>query len=681
VNSISIHRLFLQAIILACVACTCTFAQSAKRVITLVKPEASELRLENLPKSEKNLISKMPANFLHLGAVKTGEVSDAHRITLKFDAETQITKITSTPDFKIEPTSSCLAGNYYHAKGICDLMVRFTPQGPGHRMGKVTIAHTAGVEPENVGLLGYGYAPVVSFTPSMLNTVTGTFPANKGLLSGAANLAVDGGDSLYIADTGNNLVRYIDSSGTIRTISSGTVSAPVGVAVDGFGDVYFSEPAAKLMYEIFNYGSQLQISGTGTDSCTYAAPCKMPNETLYAPGQLSMDANNQMFFAEQSLGAAVSTVLPYSPTFARIYDPFTYQETFVDAFAVDAYDNLYSFWNTTGVCAITVQTFSDSANSRGVYRRVAGGRACGFSGDGGPAGSAEMGTIIGQFAFDVAGNLYFTDTTNNRVRRIDSATGIIRTIAGTGVAGYKGDNGAATAGLINTPTGIAVDSQGQVYVINTAGTTGALQSVRRIGITGFLAFGSVKAKATSAQTVLVSNTGNNALNVTNAVITGTNAADFTIDPTTTSCNFAAGNALAGGQSCKVGIIFKPAVAGARSATLSLLDNTVTNVNNVTLSGTGTAAAAVKITSPKAGASKTAMQFAVNVTSANGPAPKGTVTFSVDGVRAGKAVKVAAGVASINLSDVTAGTHTFSAAYSGDANYDAASAGEKIKVKN
>jgi len=281
----------------------------------------------------------------------------------------------------------------------------------------------------------------------------------------------------------------------------------------------------------------------------------------------------------------------------------------------------------------------------------------------------------------VAGNLYFTDSTNNRVRRIDSATGIIRTIAGTGVAGYKGENGPATAGLVNNPTGVAVDSQGQVYVINTAGTTGTVQSVRKVGTTGFLAFGSVKAKATSAQTVLVSNTGNTPLNVTNAVITGTNAADFTIDPTTTSCNFAAGNALAGGQSCKVGIIFKPAVSGARSATLSLLDNTVTNVNNVTLSGTGTAVAAVKITSPKAGTSKTAMQFAVNVTSVKGPAPKGTVTFSVDRVRAGKAIKVVSGAASINLTDVTAATHTFSAAYSGDANYDAASASEKIKVKN
>jgi hypothetical protein len=547
-------------------------------------------------------------------------------------------------------------------------------------MGKVTITHTAGVEPENVGLLGYGYAPVVSFTPAVLNTVTGTFPANKGLLNGALNLTVDGGDSLYIADTGNNLVRYIDSSGTIQTVSSGILSGPTGIAVDSFGDVYFSEPAPGLMYEIVNYGLQFQISGTTIENCAYPSSCKLPTEFLVKPGQLSMDANNNMFFAVQG-GAAISTVLPAPPTFGTISDPFPSQESFVDAFAVDANDNLYSYWNTTGVCQIVVQTFSDSVNNRAVYRHVAGTRACGFSGDGGQAGSAEIGTVVGQFAFDVAGNLYFTDTTNNRIRRIDATTGIIRTIAGTGVAGYKGDNGPATAGSVNNPTGVAVDSQGQVYIINTAGTTGTLQSVRRVGITGFMAFGSVKAKATSAQTVLVSNTGNTPLNITNTAITGTNAADFTIDPTTTSCNFAAGNALAGGQSCKVGIIFKPAVAGARSATLSLLDNTVTNVNNVALSGTGTAAAAVKITSPKAGASKSAMQFAVNVTAASGPTPKGTVTFSVDGVRAGRAVKVVSGAASINLSDVSAATHTFTAAYSGDANHDAASASKKIKVGN
>ena len=100
---------------------------------------------------------------------------------------------------------------------------------------------------------------------------------------------------------------------------------------------------------------------------------------------------------------------------------------------------------------------------------MAGGRTCGFSGDGGRAGNAEIGASVGQFAFDIAGNFYFTDTDNNRVRRIDGATGIIHTVAGNGTVGSAGDGGPATSAHLNAPTGVAVDSQGQIYIIS--GTT------------------------------------------------------------------------------------------------------------------------------------------------------------------------------------------------------------------
>ncbi len=83
-------------------------------------------------------------------------------------------------------------------------------------------------------------------------------------------------------------------------------------------------------------------------------------------------------------------------------------------------------------------------------------------GDGGPAIAAQFGTIRG-VAVDGVGNLYLSDTDNNRVRKVD-AFGIVTTVAGNGTAGYSGDGGAATAAQLSLPYGLAVDAKGSLYV-------------------------------------------------------------------------------------------------------------------------------------------------------------------------------------------------------------------------
>jgi streptogramin lyase len=87
----------------------------------------------------------------------------------------------------------------------------------------------------------------------------------------------------------------------------------------------------------------------------------------------------------------------------------------------------------------------------------------GFAGDGGPAITAQLNGPF-DVAFDPAGNLYFSDTFNHRIRRIHGRTGVITTIAGNGVAGYSGDGGPAVAASLNEPYGIAVDRNDDVYV-------------------------------------------------------------------------------------------------------------------------------------------------------------------------------------------------------------------------
>jgi DNA-binding beta-propeller fold protein YncE len=106
----------------------------------------------------------------------------------------------------------------------------------------------------------------------------------------------------------------------------------------------------------------------------------------------------------------------------------------------------------------------------------------GFAGDGGPAMAA---LLNGPFdvAFDRDGNLYFSDTFNHRIRRVDARTGVITTVAGNGEAGYGGDGGPAFRAALNEPYGIAIDRAGTVFVADRLN-----RRVRRIdagsGVTG-----------------------------------------------------------------------------------------------------------------------------------------------------------------------------------------------------
>jgi hypothetical protein len=649
--------------------------------MTLEPQPSSEIAAAPLNNQEKSAFSnpavKLPENFHVFKSIRIGESGYLEPLTLHFQATTKLTGIESTPDFKVEPGGSCVEGNTYTANSTCSLLVRFTPKGPGSRSGKLTINHSASAKPMYVGLGGYGSGPIVSFTPAVISTVPSSYPASKGLFNGAQNLFVDGGDTLYVADTGNNLIRSMDSSGNFATISTGTLNAPVGIAADSFGEVFFDEPASGLLFEIFDYGYQVQLSGSGYPTCSVASPCKMDATTLDLPGQMAIDSANQLFFANDAGGAAVSQVSPYPATYAPLTDPFTFVTSESGAFTIDAYDNLYSaYFYGSAQCAIVSQTYSNAVNGSEVAQKIAGGKTCGFAGDGGQARNAEISGTIGQMAFDIGGNLYFTDAGNQRVRRIDATTGIITTIAGTGTVGYSGDGGPATKAALSSPTGVGVDSQGQVYILSGAAATGTSQVVRKLGPNGFLAFGNqLRGAASAALPVTVANTGNAELELTNVLIEGANASDFSIDPTTTSCFLTSGSVLQAGQRCQVGILFKPAASGNRSASLVFLDNTVTNSNTVLLSGSGTLPVpTVTITAPATGATETAgtaFPFNVTVTSTTSPAPTGTVKFTVNGSAVGNPVTLASGAASISLTETTAGSYTLAATYSGDANYAAA----------
>jgi len=162
--------------------------------------------------------------------------------------------------------------------------------------------------------------------------------------------------------------------------------------------------------------------------------------------------------------------------------------------AVDVVGNIY-FADTQRIRKVTVST--------GYISTVAGSGIQGYSGDGGSATSAEMNWPWG-VAVDAAGNIYIGDIDNYRFRKVTASTGIISTVVGNGTFGYSGDGGQAASAIISSPTGVAVDAAGNTYfgdmfnncIRKVTASTGIISTVAGTGNAGFSGDGGL---ATSAK--------------------------------------------------------------------------------------------------------------------------------------------------------------------------------------
>jgi len=118
---------------------------------------------------------------------------------------------------------------------------------------------------------------------------------------------------------------------------------------------------------------------------------------------------------------------------------------------------------------------------RGQLRTIVGTGQAGYAGDGGAAGRAQLNGPF-DLAFDDAGNLFFADTFNHCIRRVDAASTRIATVAGAGEPGFSGDGGAATRARLNEPYGIALDRSGNLFIVDRRNCR-----VRRVdGRSGFI---------------------------------------------------------------------------------------------------------------------------------------------------------------------------------------------------
>ena len=235
-----------------------------------------------------------------------------------------------------------------------------------------------------------------------------------------SGLAVDGEGNLYVTDPSNQQIRRIDPEGTVTTIAGtgeqgfsgdggpateAQFAFPYAPLVDGAGNLYVSDLANYRIRRIDPEGTVTTIAGTG-----------------------------ERGFSGDGGPATEAQILS------------------VLSMAQDTAGNLY---------------VSDNLRIRridpeGIITTIAGTGERGFSGDGGPATEAQFNRTYG-LALDGAGNLYVADISNNRIRRIDPE-GTITTIAGTGERGFTGDGGPATEAQIAFPVGLTMDGADNLYV-------------------------------------------------------------------------------------------------------------------------------------------------------------------------------------------------------------------------
>jgi hypothetical protein len=142
-------------------------------------------------------------------------------------------------------------------------------------------------------------------------------------------------------------------------------------------------------------------------------------------------------------------------------------------------------------------------SASGIISTDVGTTTTGYYGDGGPASAANLSRPAG-IAVDAAGNLYIADAGDHRIRKVGT-DGIITTIAGTGVMGYSGDSGLASAATFHNPTGITIDAANNLYVADSGNhavrkitSAGIISTIAGIGLPGYAGDGAPATAASMA---------------------------------------------------------------------------------------------------------------------------------------------------------------------------------------
>ena len=290
-------------------------------------------------------------------------------------------------------------------------------------------------------------------------------PATSAQMNGPLGVAIDQSGNLYIADSGNAAVRHVTPTGLISTYGNDPVVRPQGVAVDAAGNIYVADPPANVVREIAVSGAVTTFAGTGTAGYTGdGGPAG--SATLNSPTGVAVDVSGNIYIADY--GNHAIRVVAAGGNIHTIAGNGT---AGYNGDSVAATQASLNFPLAVAVDHSGNVYIADSANHRvremttdGIIHTIAGTGVAGYTGDGGAAVDAEIVSARG-IAVDPSGSVFFTDG-GSRIREIYG--GYINTIAGNGTAGYTGDGGGAIEAELNGPTALAVDNSGNLYVADTA---------------------------------------------------------------------------------------------------------------------------------------------------------------------------------------------------------------------
>lgn len=384
----------------------------------------------------------------------------------------------------------------------------------------------------NLYIADLGNHRVRKVSAGMITTVAGTgtpgynggsIPAASAELDGPWGVAVDASGNLYIADTDNNRIRKV-AGGVITTVAgnagfgyagdnvaatSTSLYAPFGVALDASGNLYIADTV--------NYRLRKVSGGIITTLAGGGAPVGQNgpaiNAQLESPMGIAVDPSGNLYIAD----SVASRVFEVSAGIIGVA-----AGNGINGFGGDGGPPTSA--NLAGPMGVAVSSsgqlyIADFINeciwevSGGVITTVAGNGTIYDSGDNGPAVNAGLGGPVGG-AVDSSGNLYIVDNSSSTIREISNGT--ITTVAGNGTQGYGGDGGPSTHAELYTPWGIAVDSSGNIYIADTYNdrirkvSNGVITTVAGTGVEGYNGDGGPATSALLSQPegVAVDSSGN-----------------------------------------------------------------------------------------------------------------------------------------------------------------------------